>query len=228
MLEGVRQLPLEIGPQPQPRFDNFIATGNEQAVEALRALAAGSSGWSPVYLWGDAGAGKTHLLRALSWQLARRGRHADWFDAALPLPWALDDAASAVLIDDCDELDVPRQQAAFALFIEAAGRQLPVAACGRMPPVDLPLREDLRTRLGWGLVCQLHPLDETQRRAVLAQAARTRGIELGEDVTSYLLTHFDRDLGSLMHLLDRLDRYALATQRHVTLALLRRMLSGEP
>ncbi|MCV4754020.1 DnaA regulatory inactivator Hda, partial [Escherichia coli] len=87
--------------------------------------------------------------------------------------------------------------------------------------IDLPLREDLRTRLGWGPVFQLLPLSEAECRAVLRQAADRRGVFLSDEVMSYLQTRFSRDLGSLMSMLDRLDRFALATQRAVTIPLLK-------
>jgi DnaA family protein len=93
--------------------------------------------------------------------------------------------------------------------------------------VDLPLREDLRTRIGWGHVFALQGLDEAGTRAVLLREAARRGIALGDEVLSWLLHRFERDLGSLMRLLDRLDDYALAHARPVTVPLLRQMLAEE-
>ena len=100
-----------------------------------------------------------------------------------------------------------------------------MAAAGRLPPVDLPLREDLRTRLGWGLVLSLECLSETETRAVLRQEADRRGILLSDEVMGYLLTRFERDLKHLMQLLGRLDHYALGEGRPVTVPLLQRMLA---
>jgi DnaA-homolog protein len=89
--------------------------------------------------------------------------------------------------------------------------------------VDLPLREDLRTRLGWGHVFALQPLGEADARAALRREADRRGIFLSDDVMDYLLTRFSRDLKHLMALLDRLDEFALAEHRAVTVPLLRKM-----
>ena len=102
-----------------------------------------------------------------------------------------------------------------------------MAAAGRVPPVDLPLREDLRTRLGWGHVFALQPLDEAAARATLRREADRRGIFLSDDVMDHLLTRFPRDLSHLMGLLDRLDAFALSRSRAVTVPLLKLMLTEE-
>jgi DnaA family protein len=220
----MKQLPLLLGPGPAQGFDNFVVGGNAAALAALRTqpLAAG-----PVYLWGAAGSGKTHLLRALAAGAHTRGEAVGIFGPELPPPWVPADAAGLLLIDQCEALDPAQQHAAFALFIEAATRALPVVAAGRLPPVDLPVREDLRTRLGWGLVFQLQPPDEAEVGAVLRREAVRRGIVLSDELIAYLLSRFARDLGSLMGLLDRLDLYALERQRGVTVPLLREMLATE-
>lgn len=102
-----------------------------------------------------------------------------------------------------------------------------MVASGNAPPVDLALREDLRTRLGWGPTFALQPLSEAETRAALRREADRRGILLGEEVIDYLLNRFARDLKNLMRLLDQLDQFALAAKRAVTVPLLRQMLADE-
>ena len=118
------------------------------------------------------------------------------------------------------------QHTAFSWFVQAHTLQRPVLAAGRLAPVDLALREDLRTRLGWGHVLGLQLLDEAQSRAVLRQAADARGLDLSDEVMDFTLRRFSRDLGSLMQLLDGLDRYALQTQRALTIPLVKSMLEN--
>jgi DnaA family protein len=134
---------------------------------------------------------------------------------------------AAVLVDECDALDADCQQAAFTLFVEAGSHGVQWVAAGRLPPVDLALREDLRSRLGWGHVFALKPLAEAQARATLRREADRRGILLTDEVMDYLLTRFARDLKHLMALLDRLDEFALAEGRAVTVPLLKKMLAAE-
>ncbi len=96
-----------------------------------------------------------------------------------------------------------------------------------VPPSRLPLRDDLRTRLGWGHVFALQPLSEAETRAALRREADRRGIFLSDDVMDHLLTRFERDMASLMGLLDRLDHFSLARSRAITVPLLRTMLTEE-
>jgi DnaA family protein len=93
--------------------------------------------------------------------------------------------------------------------------------------MQLQLRDDLRSRLGWGHVYSLHVPDDDARRAVLRQAADARGLFLSDEVMSYMLNRFSRDLSSLMQLLDNLDQYALQTRRAITIPLLKSMLENE-
>ncbi|HMN75782.1 MAG TPA: DnaA regulatory inactivator Hda [Burkholderiaceae bacterium] len=220
----MRQIPLAIAPPPESSFDSYLAGANHAALEHLRQLAPHSA---PVYLWGPTGSGKTHLLRALALAWQARGERVAWFASGVGLPWTFDERAALVVLDDCDAYDAARQQAAFALFVQATAAAIAIVSAGALPPVDLSLREDLRTRLGWGLVFALQPLAESQVRAVLRREADRRGIRLADEVLDHLLTRFARDLTRLMALLDRLDEFALASQRAVTVPLLKKMFEEE-
>ncbi|MDP3224572.1 MAG: DnaA/Hda family protein, partial [Rubrivivax sp.] len=101
------------------------------------------------------------------------------------------------------------------------------AAAGRLPPVDLPVREDLRTRLAWGHVFAMHTLPDAETRAALRREADRRGIFLSDEVMDYVLTRFERDLGHLMRLLDRIDDFGLSKARRITVPLVRQMLAEE-
>ena len=227
----MKQIPLAIGVATRRSFENFLPGANEPAISHLRALSAQSTQtahWAPVYLWGASGSGKTHLLQALVNHGEQQGARAGWFNAHDPAPWAFDEAWALIVIDGCDALDAGQQHAAFTLFVEAAARGVPVAAAGRVPPVDLPLREDLRTRLAWGHVFALQPLAEPEVRAALRREADGRGLFLSDDVMDYLLTRFERDLKHLTAQLDRLDTFSMATQRAITVPMLKLMLAEAP
>lgn len=225
---GMKQLPLAIGLDAAPDFDSFASGANQATVVTLKGLLTQLGAPSaPVYLYGPSGTGKTHLLNALAHDLQLRGGRSGFFRASHPLPWSFDEGWSMILLDDADQLDPLRQHAAFTLFVEAYTHGVQMVSAGRLPPVDLPVREDLRTRFGWGLVFALQPLPEAEVRQVLAHEALRRGVPLGDEVLDYLLTRFARDLGSLMRLLDRLDRFSLAQGRAVTVPLLKKMLTEE-
>jgi DnaA family protein len=129
-------------------------------------------------------------------------------------------------VDDCDGLSAAQQIALFNLFNEVRAHPTSaLVATGDAAPITLAVREDLRTRLGWGLVFHLLPLTDEAKASVLKHAARERGIVLADDVPAYLLTHFRRDMPSLMALFDDLDRFSLEQKRAVTRSLLRTMLA---
>jgi len=226
------QLPLDIGLKSEPTLAGFLAGRNAQAVQHMHAWAE-SAVRSPVstYLWGPQGTGKTHLLRAAGHALLAQGAALGWLDANTPSGAAFDDRWDAVLMDDVDLYGPEQQHIAFNWFVNAAtpasGRPCAVLAAGSLPPVDLQVREDLRTRLARGDVFELQTLPESEMRAVLRQAADARGVFLSDEVMSYVLGRFSRDLGSLMQLLDHLDRYALRTQRAITIPLVKSMLENE-
>lgn len=221
----MKQIALDIGLAEAPSFANFLAGPNEAALAHLN-LWTQSKTRSPVptYLWGAEGSGKTHLLRATGEALRAQGARIGWLDADIVEPDEFDEAWTAVLMDDVDCYSVVQQQAAFTWFVNAQTHQRWLLAAGAAPPADLNLREDLRTRLGWGHVFALHVLTEAERRAVLRKAADARGIFLGDEVMDFMLSRFSRDLGSLMQLLARMDQYALANKRVLTVPLLRSML----
>jgi DnaA-homolog protein len=224
----MKQIALDIGLARGPTLANFFAGPNEAALKHLQ-LWAGSPTRSPVptYLWGSAASGKTHLLKAVAESLREQGAAAGWLDATIHEPPEFDERWAVVLIDDVHLYTAVQQHAAFNWFVNAQSLQRGVLAAGALPPADLKVREDLRTRLGWGHVFQLSVLSEPERRAVLRQAADARGVFLGDEVMDFMLTRFSRDLGNLMQLLEHLDGYALQTKRAITIPLIKSMLENE-
>jgi DnaA family protein len=227
----MKQIALDIGLAPGPTLKNFFAGPNQAALQHLQ-LWVGNDKRSPVptYVWGEGGSGKTHLLRAAQAALRDQGCPVGWMDATVAEPTAFNDAWRVVILDDVHLYTAVQQHAAFNWFVNATtpndGQQRWVLAAGNVPPSDLALREDLRTRLGWGHIFQLQVLSETERRAVLRQQADDRGVFLSDEVMDFMLNRFSRDLSSLIQLLDQLDGYALQTQRAITIPLIKAMLEA--
>lgn len=224
----MKQLTLDIGLARAPSLASFLAGPNEAAWKHLQ-LWAGNPTRSPVptYLWGPSGSGKTHLLKAVEESLREQGAGAGWLDPSMAEPPGFDERWAVVLMDDVHLYSAVQQHAAFSWFVQAQALQRGVLAAGLLPPAHLKLREDLRTRLGWGHVFQLHVLSEPERRSVLRQAADARGVFLSDEVMDFILHRFSRDLGSLLQLLDHLDAYALQAQRAITIPLVKAMLENE-
>ena len=220
----MKQLPLPLSPEPSCSLESYAAAGNEALVAHLGQAVLPTV---PLYLWGARGCGKTHLLRALCERARAAGHRVRWWCAVCDPAGLADDETPVdlLLIDDVHALTAAQQQTVFSELAQAPTRATVWAAAGAVPVIDLPLREDLRTRLGWGHVFEVRALDESGTREVLRREAVRRGIVLGEEVVHHLLSRFERDLSSLMRLLDSLDVYALAEGRAVTVPLLRRMLA---
>jgi DnaA family protein len=229
----MKQIALDIGVVSGPSLSNFFPGPNEETLRHLALWAGQKSSAStrspvPTYLWGASGSGKSHLLKAVREALREQGSTVGWLDATVQEPAQFNEAWGAVLLDDVHLYTAVQQHAAFNWFVNAthpkSGPQRPLLAAGALPPADLKLRDDLRSRLGWGHVFALQVLSETERRGVLRQAADARGIFLSDEVMGFMLTRFSRDLGSQMQLLDQLDGYGLRTQRIITVPLIRAML----
>ncbi len=210
----MRQLVLEISPPPEPTFAGFVTGANAELINSLLELAAGGLAESIVYLWGGRGSGRSHLLGATL--------------RAAQLPGRL------VIADDVDALDAQGQIMLFnrinevreASAARGAGGAGAVLAAGSVPPAQLALRDDLKSRLAWGLVYQVKPLTDDEKAACLRDAAARRGMRIPDEVVTYLLTHVRRDLPSLIAILAHLDTYSLSCQRPITLPLVREALSS--
>jgi len=222
----MRQLALGLAPSPPPTFDNFFPGRNVEAVSALHSLATGQSGEHFVYLWGERGCGRSHLLQAAVAAASSRGIIARYVAAGEPLP-AGDSGVRVLAVDDVENLDAQAQLEFFHLYNALREWQGAVLATGDVAPARLQLRPDLLTRLGWGLIFRVHALSDDDKRVALKHHAAARAFDLRDEIVEYLLRRLKRDLPSLMTVLDALDRYSLETKRPITLPLLRELLQSE-
>lgn len=221
----MRQLLLDLPASTPQTLDAFVTGSNAELLGQLHRFARREAGMPDrtLYLWGDSGAGKSHLLQALALGGDARYISGD----ALPPAFDSSQDVSLYLIDDCDRLSPEAQIAAFALFNRVRDHGSLLVAAGSSAPATLGVREDLRTRLGWGLIYQLHELTDDEKIAALQKSALARGMMVSPGVLPYLLTHFHRDMRSLASMLDALDRHSLETKRPITLALLRDLLQQD-
>ena len=217
----MKQLVLDLGAEHAHSLDNFAVGGqNAELAHLMHQFAERSSREHFAYLWGESAAGKTHLLQGLAATPASR-----YIGPASPAAdFIYAPEVSLYLLDDCDALSPEAQIDAFALFNQIREHCAYMVSTGPVPPAVLPVREDLRTRMGWGLIYQIHGLSDEEKIAALTNAAEARGLTLSASVLPYLLSHFKRDMRSLSTMLDALDQYSLETQRPVTLPLLRDLL----
>jgi DnaA family protein len=223
----MEQLTFELAGTPPATFATFVAGPNAEAVDMLARIARHEARESGVVLWGAPGAGKTHLLQAAVSAATEAGRPARLVAHADDVPAETPQSDALIAVDRVDHAGAAAQGRLFTLYnaLAAAGGQLIVASA--MPPARLSLRDDLRTRLGWGLVFEIVPLSDAEKPSALAAFARSRGFRLSDDVIAYLLAHGRRDMASLVQTLGALDRHSLALQRPITVPLIRDWLQRE-
>jgi len=214
----MRQLILDLLPDSPPTLDNFVAGSNAETLTLLTEWLAGTRRDTSFCLWGEAGSGRSHLLQASGFA---------YVDAALDPSLGSAPAAEQLAVDHVEALDEVGQIALLNHFnrLKMAGGMLLTAA--PQPPAHLALREDLRTRLGSGLICRLHPLSDAEKAAALATQARERALKLTPESIAYLMRHAPRDMRTLSSFVVALDRYTLEHKRAVTLPLLRELLNLE-
>jgi DnaA family protein len=211
----MRQLLLDFDRAPAPTFANFVTGANAELTHALESATHGTFTERVIYVWGEAGAGKTHLLKALV-NAVKGSRYFAAHDLADT------DMNGTLALDGVERLPEDRQVALFNAFNERTFDLLVVSASAS--PREVPIRRDLATRLATGLTYRVVALTDAEKGVALAAHAKTRGFAIPEDVTSYLLTHARRDMGSLIGALDSLDRYSMETGRPITVPLLKAAL----
>lgn len=221
------QLPLPFSSQDDFTFNNFISAENQLIISALKA-----DDEPFVFIWGDLGTGKTHLLQALCQKQTEHGKTAVF----LPLKELI--TMPAELLDGMDKLDLvclddieliagksDWEEAVFNLFnqIKEAGGRLIVTSKTSPQHANIQLN-DLKSRLNSGLPLNLAPLSDASIILALQARAQKLGLELNHDTANYLISHFPRDLSSLWQTLDTLDKASLAAQRKLTIPFLKSAL----
>jgi DnaA family protein len=221
----MRQLLLDITEIGPPSLDNFVPNENEELLYTLRNLVAGNRQDHFYYLWGSAGCGKSHLLRAAADAFSEQQRNALYVDCSQTDEFNFNSGIDCLLIDNVEQLNNSAQIKLFSLYNQIRENGVGIfLASGPKPPAQLNLRQDLATRLGWGLVYQVHELTDEKKIEVMQDYAIRCGFELSLEICSYLLKHKQRDLSSLIKLVNALDQLSLTRKRPVTLPLLRELL----
>ncbi|MDP8985071.1 MAG: DnaA regulatory inactivator Hda [Pseudomonadota bacterium] len=216
----MKQLALEVRLRAEAIFESFSPGSNTELLAALRGADA-----APLWLWGNHGSGKTHLLQAVCAAAGEPAAYLPLNRPALP-PAVLGgfESCRVVCVDDVDAVagNLAWERGLFRLFNDVAelGSRL-VFAAGAAPR-QLPWRlDDWRSRAAACVVYQLRELDDAGRIEALRLRAAQRGLHLPQETADYLLRRMPRDLPSLFELLDHLDEASLVAQRRLTVPFIR-------
>lgn len=223
----MQQLLLDIAPPASPTLDNFLPGRNVELLHLLQRVLSAQEHEHFIYIWGDPGCGKSHLLQALTQAISQNGLNAVYFSCKNQCDFIVNSDINYVVVDDVDGLDMPSQIKLFNLYNQIRDEgHIFLVVSGQLAPAQLDLRQDLVTRLGWGLVYRVHELTDEEKTQAMKHYAADCGFDLPQEVCDYLLRHERRDLPSLIGTLDALGRYSLANKRQVTVPLLRELLQG--
>lgn len=219
----MNQLIFDFAERGYPGFDKFLGTENAELVYVLQHK------HDPfIYVWGEEGAGKSHLLRAWVAQALDAGKKAVYVDAAAtPLTEAAFEA-EYLAIDQIEKLGNEEQALLFAVFnrFRNSGKGF-LLLSSEHTPQQLVIREDLRTRMAYCLVYEVKPLTDQEKIDALVSMAAARQVTIDPEIFEYLLNHWRRDMDSLMQMLDTLDNYAVTMGKRITLPLLRQLLKQQ-
>lgn len=227
------QLPLPIHQSDDETLENFYAENNLLLLSSLQKNFL-QLHQQFFYLWGNKGSGKSHLLKGVCQHYLAQQRPALYVPlnkAQYFSPAVLENLEQQALVclDDLQAVigNAEWEVAIFDLInrVRETGRTLLIMSADQSPanlPVQLP---DLASRLTWGEVYQLTPLNDHQKIEVLQKAAYQRGIELPDETANFLFKRLERDMKTLFNALEKLDQASLQAQRKLTIPFVKEILA---
>ena len=223
-----------------PRFtfkDFVVGKSNELAFSACRRVADSEDiPFNPLFLYGGVGLGKTHLMQAIAWQKRKISpklkilylsaeKFMYEFIKALRLKntVAFKDqfrSVNLLMIDDVQFIigKESTQEEFFHTFNALADQNRQMVISADKSPSDLEgLEERLRSRLGWGLVADIHPTTYELRLSIIEAKIEKYNIDLSKDVIEFLAHKITTSVRELEGALTRLSAHVTLVGRSVNL-----------
>lgn len=226
------QIPFQFGNFQQNDFTSFLTGENQELLDLINAISKKGESHR-LYLWGVSGTGKTHLLQAA----CKQASESDLQVAYLPLkqlsefsPEMLHDLGELdlVCVDDIDSVagQIEWQQGLVWLYNELRDNEHAMIISANISPTNIELEvDDLKSRLNWDQVLKIKEPDDELKMQILKQKANARSFELSDEVVEFLIRRVDRDLGSLMDVLDKIDHASLAAKRKITIPFVKDLIN---
>jgi chromosomal replication initiator protein len=230
---------------PRYRFETFVVgKSNELAFAASKSISENPSGsFNPLFIYGGAGLGKTHLIQAVAQQIRERNptfkviyMSADAFVTELIASIRYDRmqqfrdryrSADALLLDDIQFLAGKErtQEEFFHTFNALYETQRQIVFTSDAPPKDIPtLEERLRSRFEWGLIADIQPPDLETKVAILRKKAEERHVDLPHEAALFIAERVRSNIRELEGYLNKVAMYGSLAGKTVTLELAKEAL----
>lgn len=197
----MKQTLLALSPSPKQSFENFVVGQNIEVVHTLRQIISNHLPIQFIYLWGNVGSGKSHLAFIAS-------------------------THGFVTHDDVHLLDEPGQIELFNMYNQCKDSKQNMLVTGLYSPLQMKLRDDLATRLAWGVTYEVISLTDDEKKLALLKHAEERGMKISMDIIDYCLRYLKRDMPNLFSILEALDQWSLTYKRPITLPLLKEIIGA--
>ncbi|MBF0453817.1 MAG: hypothetical protein HQL72_03245 [Magnetococcales bacterium] len=239
-----KQFILEFPLTPDCSFDSFVAWGeNRRVVEAIRHLKTGSE--HGLILTGEAGCGKTHLLKGavnhFNTPEPSPSQQAVYLDLPLlktQLNPKDEQAFSTLLgrygnlalvaVDHLEQLEgePALQEALLFLFNRVRASQGKLLCASRLAPQAISwLREDLSSRLLWGELLTLSSPNDAELKEILNKMARDRQVNLSQALIHFLHLRLPRSMSAYAQAMDQLDRAGMQLKQRMTVPFAKKVLN---
>ena len=197
----MKQMLLALSPTPKQSFENFVVGHNIEVIYTLKQIISHKLPIQFIYLWGNEGSGKSHLAQIAS-------------------------DHGFVIHDDVHLLNDSGQIELFNTYNRCKESHQNMLVTGLYSPLQMKLRDDLATRLAWGVTYEVIALSDEEKKLALLRHADERGMKLNGDIVDYCLKYLKRDMPNLFSILEDLDKWSLSYKRPITLPLLKEIIAA--
>ena len=197
----MKQMLLALSPTPKQSFENFVVGQNIEVIHTLKQIISHKLPIQFIYLWGNEGSGKSHLAQIAS-------------------------DHGFVIHDDVHLLNDSGQIELFNTYNRCKESHQNMLVTGLYSPLQMKLRDDLATRLAWGVTYEVIALSDEEKKLALLRHADERGMKLNSDIVDYCLQYLKRDMPNLFSILEALDKWSLSYKRPITLPLLKEIIAA--
>ena len=214
----MKQIPFSFPKFDFNKFDFFHSNiVNRETLALIDNLFKSNYKDNRIYLWGPSAVGKTHILIATVKKFLNLNKEV--IDLSL-----IDDndtfnlgAIDLFFLDDIEGADHKIQNNLFNIFNMSENENATIFITGNLPPNQMSLRPDLRTRLSQCLVLNLKELEDEEKKDVLLKRSYFMGINLKLEIIDYLVKNYNRNMHELIKLIEKIDKESIIQKKRITI-----------